>query len=258
MLNVLLKDVMTQGYLYVEEHQSTGKALGVMRDMNISCLFVLKNGIPTGIVTERRILLKALAGVNIYTSPVTDVMSTPLLSLTPEHTIAEACDYMLENQIRHLGIIDSFGALRGTVTAGNIVNMMGSESFSSTALAKDVMTADVAMLEVDSTLRQAAAAIIEKRTCCAIVLEDKYPAGVVSEKDITRCLGYGQDIEKLSIRKIISRPVLGIEETDTVAHAILMLRKHHVHRVIVFDSTGKVSGLLAHGSLTGNIRRIIN
>ena len=74
MLNVTLKDVMTQGYLYVEEHQSTGKALGVMRDMRISCLFVLRNNTPTGIVTERRIMSKALSNKNIYTTPITEVI----------------------------------------------------------------------------------------------------------------------------------------------------------------------------------------
>jgi len=258
MLNISLKDVMTQGYLYVEERQFTGKALGVMRDMHISCVFVMRNNTPTGIITERRIMGRALTGINLYTAPVTEIMSRPLLSLTPENTIQEACDFMTKHEIRHLGIVDAYGNLKGTVTPGNIVNLMGTESFSSTALVKDVMHTNLVFEEESSTLKEAAAAIILQKTCCAIVMNNGYPVGVVSEKDVARCLGYGQDISGIRLNKIMSTPVIGVEETDTIAQGLITLRKHHIHRVLVYNKEGKVSGILALGGLVENIQKVLS
>jgi predicted transcriptional regulator len=63
MLNISLKNIMTQGYFYVEEHESMGKALGVLRDRHISFLFVLKDDLPVTIITERKVMERAVKGM---------------------------------------------------------------------------------------------------------------------------------------------------------------------------------------------------
>jgi CBS domain-containing protein len=249
---------MTQGYFYVEEHQSAGKALGVMRDMRISCVFVLRNDKPCGIITERKIMAKALNGGDIFSASVRDMMSSPLISLSPDNTIEEACDLIAEKQIRHLGIVDNDGMLKGTVTPSNIVNLMGTESFSSIAQVKDVMHSDIVFLDEDATLKEAGEAILDSHSCCAVVMSEGYPTGVVSEKDIVRCLGYGQNIGAITLDKVMSKPVIGIEEKDTITQAIITLRRHRIHRVIVYNEKGKVSGILALNGLVRNIKKILN
>ncbi len=257
MLNTLLNKVMTKGFLYVEEHDAAGKALGVMRDMRISCVFVLRDDIPVGIITERKLMERVVKGVNIFNSKAKDVMSGPLVTLTPENTIADACELMGEKEIRHLGIVDSYGKLRGTVTPSNIVNLLGFESFSSIATVKDVMYPNLVLIEENTNLKEAAKSILEKKSCCAIVMSEGYPVGVVSEKDVSRCFGFGQNIETTSVDKVMSKPVIGVEEKDTVAQAIITLRQHRVHRLVVYNAQGKVSGILALNSLVRNIGKIL-
>ncbi|MBM9605196.1 CBS domain-containing protein [Desulfopila inferna] len=258
MLNDPLRNVMTQGYLYVEEYQSAGKALGVMRDMRISCVFVLQDNKPSGIITERKIMKIAVSGSDVCTAAVKDVMSSPLISLTPEHTIGDACALIAEKEIRHLGIVDTAGRLKGTVTSSNIVNLMGSESFSSTALVRDVMFPNLVLLEEKSNLKEAGSAILEARSCCAIVMSEGYPVGIVSEKDVVRCLGFGQNISSVTLDRVMSKPVIGVEEKDTIAQAIITLRRHRIHRLVVYNDQGRVSGILALNGLVRNIHKILH
>lgn len=258
MLNESLKNIMTQGYLYVESHQAAGKAMRVMRDMHISCVFVLKDDKPVGAITERKIMEKALKGVNLFNATAEDIMSTPLLQLKVDDTIQDACELMNKEEIRHIGIVDTLGTLKGTITPSNIVNIMGMESFSSNALVKDVMYPHVVFAEESSSLLDAATAILEKRTCCAVVMKNSEVVGIVSEKDAANSLSFGHNIAKVTLDKIMSSPVIGVQDKDSIAQAIITLRRHRIHRVIAYNQVGQVSGILALEGLVRNIDKVLH
>jgi CBS domain-containing protein len=258
MLNISLKNVMTQGYFYVEEHESMGKALGVLRDRHISFLFVMKNDMPVAIITERKVMDKAVKGMNILTASVKEVMSSPLLALQTDNTIAEACEFMTKHAIRHIGIVDKDRRLRGSVTPGNIVNLLSSDSFSSSALVKDIMYSNIVLEQPDSSLKKAGIAMLEKRSCCAIVMEDDRPIGLVSENDAARALSYGQNIDTIPLYKIMSAPVVTVDEMDSIAQGIITLRTHRIHRAVVLDSQNKVVGTLALNNLVQNIDLVLD
>jgi predicted transcriptional regulator len=258
MLNVLLKDAMTQGYLYVEEHQAAGKAMKVMRDMHISSVFVMRYDRPVGVITERKIIEKAVQGVDLFTATAKDVMSSPVIQLSVDNTVGEACKLMKEKEFRHLAVVDDTGYLKGTITSSNIVNLMGSESFSSIAQVKDVMYPNVVIGEKDSILKDIALELLELRTCCAIVMSEDTPVGIVSEKDITNCIGFGHNLSKVKLEKIMSAPVIGIHDKDSVAQAIITLRRHRIHRLVCYNYEGQVSGILALGGLARNIEKVLN
>ncbi len=258
MLNISLKNIMTQGYFYVEDHESMGKALGVLRDRHISFLFVLKNDFPTGIITERKVMEKAVKGMDLLTSSVKDVMSAPLLALQPEDTIAEACRFMSKHEIRHIGVVNGDGRLKGSVTPGNIVNMLSSDSFSSSALVKDIMYKNIVLIQPQSNLKEAGIEMLEKRSCCAIVMEDEMPVGLVSEKDAARALSYGQTIATIPLNKIMSTPVVSVKETDSIAEGIITLRHHRIHRAVVKNQEDRVVGTLALNNMVHNIDIVLN
>ncbi len=258
MLNESLKNVMTQGYLYVEEDQAAGKAMRVMRDMHISSVFVLKYDKPIGVITERKIVATALSGINLYSAQAKDIMNSPVLQLPVDATVQEACELMAQKEFRHLAVVDHAGYLKGTVTPSNIVNVMGSESFSSIAQVKDVMFPQFVLADRTTTLKEAAIEILEKRSCCAIVVEDGELVGLVSEKDVANCLGFGHNLDSVTLEKIMSAPVITINEKDSIAQAIITLRRHHIHRVVVQSSTGQVAGVLSLGGLARNIDKILS
>ena len=258
MLNISLKNIMTQGYFYVEEHESMGKALGVLRDRHISFLFVLKDDMPVAMITERKVMDKAVKGMDLLTASVKEVMSSPLLALQPDNTIAEACAFMTKHQIRHVGIVDKNRRLRGSVTPGNIVNMLSSDSFSSSALVKDIMYTNIVLEKPDSNLHQAGIVMFEKHSCCAIVMDGDRPVGLVSEKDAARALSYGQHIDTIPLNKIMTSPVVTVQANDSVAQGIITLRTHRIHRAVVLSNEDKVVGTLALNNMVDNIDLVLD
>jgi CBS domain-containing protein len=75
-----------------------------------------------GIFSERDYTRKiALAGKTSRATPVREIISTPVVSVTSQHTIEEAMRVMTDKHIRHLPVIDE-GKMVGLVSIGDMVN----------------------------------------------------------------------------------------------------------------------------------------
>jgi CBS domain-containing protein len=53
-------------------------------------------------------------------TPVRDIMSAPVISITPRETVEDAMRVMTEQRIRHLPVIDA-GKIHGVVSIGDLV-----------------------------------------------------------------------------------------------------------------------------------------
>ena len=97
------------------------EALGVMAEKNVGALLVLDDGAIVGIVTERdyarRIVLK---GRSSRDTPVRDVMTSPVLYVTPEQSGAECMALMTEKRLRHLPVIQNERVI-GVLSIGDLV-----------------------------------------------------------------------------------------------------------------------------------------
>ena len=80
-----------------------------------------RDGQVVGIITERDILRACASERGPLSSiPVSDVMSTRLLTGRPDGTIEDAMGLMTDNRIRHLPVV-SRGKLSGIVSIGDVV-----------------------------------------------------------------------------------------------------------------------------------------
>jgi CBS domain-containing protein len=97
-------------------------ALSLMADKGIGAVLVLKEeGQPVGIFSERDYARKViLKGKSSRITPVKEIMSTHILYISPEQTIAECMALMTEKHIRHLPVLKD-GALDGIISIGDVV-----------------------------------------------------------------------------------------------------------------------------------------
>jgi glycosyltransferase involved in cell wall biosynthesis/CBS domain-containing protein len=76
-----------------------------------------------------------------------------------------------------------------------------------------------------------------------VVLENKRPAGIVTEKDmLQRALQPGKNLESMPVKDIMSKPPVTIEAERTIRDALEMLHRHNIRRLIVTRG-GAVVGL---------------
>ena len=116
-------DVMTRGVICVGKEDSVKSAAEVMKKNDISSVIVVHKGEGVGIVTERDITSKVVAeGKNPSTVKISEVMTSPLITISPSEDVDEAARIMRDNNIRRLIIKDN-GRIIGVISEFDIVRV---------------------------------------------------------------------------------------------------------------------------------------
>ena len=104
-------------------------AVKTMVDANVGALLVTgghSNEI-TGIFTERDYLRRvAVAGRDEQHTQVRDVMSSPVIVVTPQTSVEEAMALMTDRRIRHAPVVDG-RELVGMISIGDLVKLQSQE-----------------------------------------------------------------------------------------------------------------------------------
>jgi CBS domain-containing protein len=110
---------------------STAKVLDAakfMTDMDVGSVIIMKNDIPSGILTDRDIVTKVLAqGKDPRTVKVGEVMRAPLVTISENKNIIDATKIMAEHAIRRLPVVDSRKKLVGVMTLDDVLILLGQE-----------------------------------------------------------------------------------------------------------------------------------
>lgn len=102
---VKVGQLMTSELVTVEAATSIAQAARLMNARRIGSLLVRRNGELVGIVTEPDIIRKGIAqGLDLRTTSVDEIMSSPILSIDERRPITKAADLMQEHRTRHLGV----------------------------------------------------------------------------------------------------------------------------------------------------------
>ena len=110
-----------RGLLKIEADASILEAVEQMVEANVGSLLVTESGEVTGIVTERDYLRRLVVeGRTDRETPVREIMSSPLIVVTPQTSVDECMALMTNRRIRHLPVVDA-GKVAGIVSIGDVV-----------------------------------------------------------------------------------------------------------------------------------------
>ena len=97
---------MTKGVLTVDEEKTIFEAAELMSQKEVGDVVVLKGEIPRGIVTERDFVRRVVAKKTSLDAKISDVMSKPLITISPEASLKEAARKMVNRGIRRLPVVE--------------------------------------------------------------------------------------------------------------------------------------------------------
>jgi CBS domain-containing protein len=98
------------------------EAIKLMADKNIGSLLVMSGGRLVGVITERDYTRKiALHGKKSKETLVREILTSKIISVTPDDTVEECMKLMTENRVRHLPVLEDEKVI-GLVSIGDLVN----------------------------------------------------------------------------------------------------------------------------------------
>jgi CBS domain-containing protein len=121
---MLVKDIMSSPVITIDEDKTIDKAARLMATHNIGCIVVIgKQGKPLGVITERDLVVRVLAGNNQPTKLVAkEVMTSPLITVDPDEPLSEAARRMSRINVRRLGVMYK-GNLVGLISSKDILGV---------------------------------------------------------------------------------------------------------------------------------------
>ncbi|MCX7960087.1 MAG: CBS domain-containing protein [Burkholderiales bacterium] len=124
--------ICSHGIVSVRRGASLGEAAALMKAHHVGALLVLEEDPqadrPAGIVTDRDLVLYALAeGIGPTDACVEDVMTPALATVPASAGLFEAAEAMRTSGVRRLAVSDERGDLVGIVSMDDIVDAIAAE-----------------------------------------------------------------------------------------------------------------------------------
>lgn len=123
------EEIMEADVLSIKVGTTVKDAVSLMVKNDSGCLVIINKQTAVGIVTERDILNKITAeGVDPGKVFVEDIMTAPLVSVSPKSPISEIAEKMSTFQVRRTIVINEKGQLAGIVGAEDLARWLAKEN----------------------------------------------------------------------------------------------------------------------------------
>jgi CBS domain-containing protein len=129
-----VRDIMTKNVAYIRPDTTVIDAARLMQQHNVGSIPVCDQNGVVGMVTDRDIVVRnVVIGTDPKTTPVSNIMTTDVTSVSPDTDVEALGDIMAEKQIRRIPVVDQ-NALVGIVALGDLATDRRFDTEASSAL----------------------------------------------------------------------------------------------------------------------------
>jgi diguanylate cyclase (GGDEF)-like protein/PAS domain S-box-containing protein len=248
--DTLLIDIATRNVIRLASNDSIGEAARIMAEKRISSIIVTdKDGHPSGIVTERN-MLHAMQSKCPPDTMLRDLMSSPVVAVPSSITCLDAYQICLRDGIRHLVIVNPDQLLLGLVSETDFRQHLNLSVLAGRRQVASVMSRSVFIQPPEADLRKALDLMHSHRDTCVVVVENKRPIGIVTERDIVRLYSTHPERTDISISEVMTSPVQTISLADPINKAAERMLATQLRHLVAVDDMGQIAGLLNEHDLT--------
>lgn len=124
-MNIKIKDMMRTQLTTVEAEENIEDVAKKMTSEKTSCSLVMDQGKVIGIITERDITRRLIAGgKDPKETKAKEIMSSPIIAVGEDALLADAALIMAKNKVRRLAVINKESKLIGMITASDLAKAL--------------------------------------------------------------------------------------------------------------------------------------
>ena len=121
-----LKDIMTPDLTVVDTRATLKEVATHMKEQGIGNVLIMDGDMLTGIITDRDIVVRAVAYGHDFGTPASDYATGDVFTMTADTNVDEAAREMSQRQLRRLPVTDSeTGKIGGIVSLADLSNRTG-------------------------------------------------------------------------------------------------------------------------------------
>jgi len=117
-----------------------------------------------------------------------------------------------------------------------------------TIVVKDIVQREDMSVQSNASLRELIEVMEKNGKGLVVILKDRTPAGILTERDVVQMLNKGIDLAEPAY-PYSAKSLIIIREDRTIGHALAMMMENNIRRVIVADKGGSFVGALTQHDL---------
>jgi len=247
-----INTIMSKDVITLSPDESLRSAIRKMYSHNVSCIVVVREGKPAGILTERDIIYMQVNNIDFDSVILQTVMKSPVIAVSEETEIPEAANLMVINGLRRVVVVDDERNVIGIVTQTDIIKNLSIDSFVTYKKAEQIMNRKLISVGEADTLTKAISLMADNRISCILVIDGNKPAGIITEHDVTRALAEGTISN--NITEIMKSPVVQSGKDINLYDAAKLMDENDIRSLTIVDNNGDAIGIVTKSDIIKNLR----
>lgn len=243
-LSLKVSDIMSRPVRSVASDCTLDEVARQMAESRISSLLVMDQHSLLGIITERDLLRMLNIGAHKNT-PATEFMSKPVISVSPDTDFDEAYSIAIDHQVRHLVVIDELRSVIGLVCETDFRRHLDNGVLRQLDELNMIMDQNLPLVEHDKSLAKALTLMQTSRSSYVLIVEDKSPVGILTERDIPMLLAsLEKSADLISVREVMQKPVQTVSQKTPIFGVVELMQERRFRHIVVVNDTGQTVGMV--------------
>jgi len=227
-------DVMRTDVVTICSDETVASAAKIMSENHVSCTVVMDNGSVAGILTETDFLKRvAVREKDFDRIKVREIMSSSVETISPDLSVFDAIRIMEDKHIKRLPILEK-KQLVGIVTQTDLVQVV--TFYGRWKDVEEIMSRDVAGIQSDASIVEAAEIMTSRKISCIVVLEADELVGIVTERDLLgRVVAPQKSPDQITMAEVMSTPVTSVSADYSVFSSSRIMENMGIRRLVVTE-----------------------
>jgi len=222
-----------------------------MVDQKCSSILIEDEGRIVGIWTEQDALAVNLRDPEVFCTPISEAMSSPVKTIDIDTRIGVAALRFRDEKIRHLLVVDQSGERRGIVSQTDIVIHQGLDYYLTLRDVKSVFNQVFFKISGNAPAHDAIREMQEKRLNAIIIESADNVYGILTERDVVRLISCRKTLATAG--ELATFPLIMVPSSSSLYQARKQFLKSRIRHLGVTDEHGQLIGLLAFSDILANI-----